>query len=209
MKRERLQARDRRSARGAGQVGAAGFTLLELLVAIGIMALVATIAWRGLASLIATRDRLAPETDDVRSLLAGFGQMQLDLAQAVNPALISLGGSPVRVLAIDGVTALQVVRLAPPLLDCASAVQQVTYSVQDGSLLRQATVPARSLAALATSVPAGVRLIAGVTSIQVRVWRANQGWVVPADADPVTPPGVEVEIVRSDGARYRRVMVVG
>ena len=209
--RDPASARDRDRGRGRGQAGPAGFTLLELLVAIGIMALVAIIAWRGLASLIATRDRLGPETDDVRSLLSGFGQMQLDLAQAANPVLISLGSPPVRVLSINGATALQIVRLAPPLPDGASAVQQVTYSVLDGNLLRQATVPARSLAAVVNTaaVPAGVRLLAGVTSIQVRVWRANQGWVVPSDADPVTPPGVEVEIVRTDGARYRRVMLVG
>jgi general secretion pathway protein J len=195
--------------RPACRAGPAGFTLLELLVAIGIMAMISIIAWRGLSSLIATRDRLSPETDDVRSLLTGFGQMQLDLAQATSPALLSLGGSPVRIAEVDGSPTLRILRLAPLLPDGASAVQQVVYSVQDGRLVRQATTPARSLAALSNTVPAGLPLIAGVASIQVRFWRANQGWVVPAEADLATPPGVEVELTRSDGSRYRRVMLVG
>ena len=52
-----------------------GFTLLELLVAITVLSIVSMIAWRGLDSLVATRERLEPEVDDVRSLLTTFGQM--------------------------------------------------------------------------------------------------------------------------------------
>jgi general secretion pathway protein J len=188
---------------------AGGFTLLELLVAIGIMAMISIIAWRGLASLIATRDRLAPETDDVRSLLTGFGQMQLDLAQATSPALLNLGGSPVRMQVMDGSPTLLILRVAPSLPDGASAVQQVIYSVQDGRLVRQATTPARSLGTISNALPTGLPLIAGVASIQVRFWRPAQGWVVPAEADPRSAPGVEVEITRGDGSHLRRVMRVG
>jgi general secretion pathway protein J len=186
-----------------------GFTLLELLVAIGIMAMISIIAWRGLSSLIATRDRLSPETEDVRSLLTGFGQMQLDLAQATPAALLDLGASPVRMQVVDGSPTLRILRVAPPLPDGASAVQQVIYSVLDGRLVRQTTAPARSLGAIAGTLPAGLPLIAGVASFQVRFWRPTQGWVVPADADPARPPGVEVELTRSDGTRFRRVMLVG
>jgi len=67
-----------------------GFTLVELLVAIWIMSVVAVIAWRGLSALVATRDRLGPEADEVRAMLTGFGQMERDLAHAANPTLASL-----------------------------------------------------------------------------------------------------------------------
>ncbi|HEY4039755.1 MAG TPA: prepilin-type N-terminal cleavage/methylation domain-containing protein, partial [Burkholderiaceae bacterium] len=53
----------------AARDGGSGFTLVELLVAISIMSIVAIIAWRGLSALVATRDRLGPEADDVRALL--------------------------------------------------------------------------------------------------------------------------------------------
>jgi len=49
--------------RPAGGRVAPGFTLVELLVAIWIMALVSVIAWRGLSALVNTRERLGPEAD--------------------------------------------------------------------------------------------------------------------------------------------------
>src|SRR5882757_4442654 len=141
-----------------------GFTLLELLVAIWILAIVSIIAWRGMSALIATRDRLAPETDDVRALLRGFGQMELDLAQAANPGLISLGGPSVRVRVVDGMPTLQILRFSQSLSDGGSAVQQVTYTVTGGTLLRQASPPLRSVQAALNSTQASVPLVAGVAS---------------------------------------------
>jgi general secretion pathway protein J len=186
-----------------------GFTLVELLVAISIMSLVAIIAWRGLSALVATRDRLGPEADDVRALLTVFGQIDRDLAHAVNPALVLSGSSPVTVQTVDGSPALQILRFAEPLADGASAVQQVTYTVVDGALLRQCSAPVRSVQAAASANPSTVRLITGVTSIQVRFWRVNQGWIVPAPDDATPPPGVEVVVNRSDGTSLRRVLLVG
>jgi hypothetical protein len=110
---------------------------------------------------------------------------------------------------MDGSPTLLILRVAPSLPDGASAVQQVIYSVQDGRLVRQATAPARSLGTIANALPAGLPLIAGVASIQVRFWRPAQGWAVPAEADASRPPGVEIELTRADGARFRRVMLVG
>jgi general secretion pathway protein J len=186
-----------------------GFTLVELLVAISIMSIVAIIAWRGLSALIATRDRLGPEADDVRALLTVFGQMDRDLAHAVNPVLVPSGGSPVSVQTVDGSPALQILRFAEPLADGGSAVQQVSYAVVDGALMRQCSAAVRSVQIAATATPSTVRLITGVASMQVRVWRVNEGWVVPAPNDPLRPPGVEVVINRSDGTSLRRVLLVG
>ena len=67
-----------------------GFTLLELLVAITVLSIVSMIAWRGLDSLVSTRERLEPEVDDMRSLLTTFGQMERDLTQVTNPAFLGL-----------------------------------------------------------------------------------------------------------------------
>jgi general secretion pathway protein J len=189
--------------------GRSGFTLVELLVAISIMSIVAIIAWRGLSALVATRDRLGPEADDVRALLTAFGQIERDLAHAVTPALVLAGASPVSVQTVDGSPALQILRFSEPLADGGSAVQQVTYAVVDGALLRQCSAPVRSVLAAAGANPSTVRLIAGIASMQVRVWRVNEGWIVPAPNDATPPPGVEVVIKRSDGTSLRRVLLVG
>jgi general secretion pathway protein J len=189
--------------------GRRGFTLVELLVAIWIMSVVAIIAWRGLSALVATRDRLGPEADEVRALLIGFGQMELDLAHTLSPALVPLKFPAVSVQIVDGAPTLQILRFSEPLPDGASAMQEVTYAAIDGSLLRRCTPPARSLQAVLASTPSTVRLIPGVASMQLRVWRANEGWVVPAPDDPTVPSGLEVVVTRSDGTTLRRVLLVG
>jgi general secretion pathway protein J len=188
---------------------APGFTLVELLVAIWIMALVSVIAWRGLSALVNTRERLGPEADEVRAMLTGLGQMERDLAQAANPVLASLPGMSVWVQVFDGAPALRILRLSEPLPDGSAELQQVTYSVIDGALVRQCSSPQRS-AQDATNAPAAtVRLVPGVASMQVRVWRVNEGWVVPASTEVTPPPGVEVVLRRTDGTTLRRVMLVG
>jgi general secretion pathway protein J len=186
-----------------------GFTLVELLVAIWIMALVAVIAWRGLSALVATRERLGPEADEVRAMLTGLGQIERDLSQAANPVLASLPGPSVRVQVFDGATSLQILRLSEPLPDGSSGLQRVTYAVVDGALVRQCSPPQRSLQDAINAPAATVRLLSGVASIQVRVWRTNEGWVVPTPTDATTPDGVEVVVTRGDGTTLRRVLLVG
>jgi general secretion pathway protein J len=188
---------------------APGFTLVELLVAISIMSIVAIIAWRGLSALVATRDRLGPEADDVRALLTGFGQMERDLAHAASATLVPAGGPPVRVQVVNGALTLQILRFSEPLPDGASAVQQVVYSAIDGVLLRQCSPPVRSVQGAFGATPAAARLLDGVASMQVRVWRVNEGWVVPPPNDVNSPTGVEVVVTRNDGTTLRRVMLVG
>jgi general secretion pathway protein J len=203
-----LRRTDQTSETAAARRCESGFTLVELLVAISIMSIVAIIAWRGLSALVATRDHLGPQADEVRALLTAFGQMDRDLAHAV-PPLVPSGGSPVSVQTVDGSPALQILRFAEPLADGGSAVQEVTYAVVDGALLRQCSAAVRSVQIAATATPSTVRLMIGVASMQVRVWRVNEGWIVPAPDDPTPPPGVEVVINRSDGTSLRRVLLVG
>jgi general secretion pathway protein J len=186
-----------------------GFTLVELLVAIWIMSIVAIIAWRGLSALVATRDRLGPEADDVRALLTGFGQMERDLAHAVNPALIGPESVPLSVQSVDGAPAMQVLRFSELLPDGASAVQLVTYAVVDGTLLRQCSPALRSVQAASSATPSTARLMSGLASMRVRVWRLNEGWIVPASNDVTIPPAVEVVVTRRDGTSLRRVLLVG
>ncbi len=58
-----------------------GFTLIEVLVAISVMALMALMAWRGLDSMLRTQTGLQTRADDIRTLQAGLAQWQTDLDQ--------------------------------------------------------------------------------------------------------------------------------
>jgi general secretion pathway protein J len=190
----------------------AGFTLLELLVAVTILAVIAVMTWQGLSSLAATRERLAPQNDDVHAILVGLGQMERDLAQAPTSArLFALPVQPVRVLSIDGRAALQILRTADsPDGSRAAAAQTVLYQVVDGALQRQSSPAQRLYQAAGTFTPETVVLVPQVDALQVRVWRNTVGWITPAsDADTANTVGVEVRLLRHDGTALRRVFAVG
>jgi len=189
-----------------------GFTLIELLVAISILAVVALLSWRGLSSLTATRERLEPQNEEVHAVLAGFGQLELDLARVpVSPALFAYPSPPVHVLTIDGQPALQILRLADaPDGSHTTAVQTVLYLVRAGALQRQSGAAQRFYSPEATMNLNAVALVPNIVQMQVRVWRNNVGWITPgSDADAANVPGIEVRLLRADGSSLRRVLAVG
>ena len=199
-----------------------GFTLLELLVAISVLSVVAVIAWRGLDSLVATRERLEPEVDETRAMLVAFGQMERDLSQVANPDFLGLAASPLNVRPADGAMMIEIARVAAAVPDRATEVQTVYYRVVDGTLVRQATPPLPHFQPTNSDAIENARLIGNVRSMDVRIWRTGVGWVgsdagseaAAASAAPATggrnqpAPGVEVTLTRTDGRTYRRVFLV-
>lgn len=187
-----------------------GFTLIELLVAITVLALVSLIAWRGLESLIHTRERLLPENDDVRALLVAFGQIERDLAQVATPVFVPLTFSPL-VVSNDTPPRIELLRMAPATAGGWTAVQSVIYELRDGRLLRLSSVPMNSLGAPRTSTLTETPLLSGVQAIRMRLWQPGQGWTPPEALQGATqsPPGLEIVVDLADGRQYRRVLLVG
>ena len=191
---------------------AAGFTLLELLVAITVLSLVSLIAWRGLDSLVHTRERLQPEAEGVRELLVAFGQIERDLAQVVNTSFVPLTSAPLTVR--TGTPAgFQMIRFAPVTEGSPSAVQLIVYVVRDGRLMRLASAPTVALDASPASELVETTLLADVQAMQLRIWQPGRGWAPPEAAalpNPrAAPPGLELVVERADGRQYRRVLLVG
>jgi general secretion pathway protein J len=191
---------------------AAGFTLLELLVAISVLSLVSVIAWRGLDSLVHTRERLQPEAEEVRDLLVAFGQIERDLAQVVSASFVPLPGAPL-VVRRGASAGFELLRFAPVIEGSPSAVQLVVYELRGGRLMRLSSAPTITVDASPEAALVETQLLADVQALQVRVWQAGRGWAPPEVASSpnprAAPPGLEVIVERTDGRQYRRVLLVG
>ena len=77
-----------------------GFTLIELLVAIGVMALMAGLSWRGIDGMVRTQHQLQQRADQVMRLQAGLAQWTADLdalVQVPNTQALDWDGRALRI----------------------------------------------------------------------------------------------------------------
>jgi len=102
-----------------------GFTLIELLVALGIMALMAGLSWRGLDGMLRSQDQVSARSDAAMTLQAGLSQWGADL-----DALIQLPGSPA--LDWDG-RALRITRRSTAAPESGTLVVAWARRGNDGS----------------------------------------------------------------------------
>ena len=200
--------------------GAGGFTLIELLIAISLMAVLAVLGWRGLDSVLSSRERIVAVSDSLRSLSVGFSQIDDDLRQAWPVRLRSLPVASIGfgVEGTDAAPVLQLVReydgdLVPPQL------QRVIYRVRDGVFERGFSVWVNAAVGLGDEVGqqgfTWQPLLDGVTQVQMRGWIDGQGWVAAsalanrasntAPASLVT--GLEILIARGND-RVVRIFTV-
>jgi general secretion pathway protein J len=191
-------------------IGCGGFTLLELLVAITVLSIVSLIAWRGLDSLVHTRERLQPEAEEVRDLLVAFGQMERDLAQVISPSFVPLPTPPLLVRS-GSPSGFELIRIAPATPGAPSALQLVIYELRDGRLVRHSSASLDKIGTKPDATLATTPLLNDVQALRVRVWQAGRGWVPPEAATQSfrAVPGIEVQLDRADGRQYRRVLLVG
>ncbi|GAA4343190.1 type II secretion system protein J [Pigmentiphaga soli] len=209
---------------------AQGFTLIEVMVAIALMAVVSIIAWRGLESISNQRRLLTVDADDVDALLRMLGQMERDVAlRAPNDLLApdqadgqdddgAASATPatvlpqsLRVVVGDGAAAPPAVELIRADPADPSAWQRVVWSL-DGGVLRRAAGPSSRQYPIPPAGP-GAPILAGVQRFAVRIWIPGQGWIgMPFPATGVAATGIELSVERGaagGGAeRYSRVVVL-
>lgn len=155
-----------------------GLTLIELLIAISVLAFVAVLGWRGLDTIVRTRTALNEDLEQTRGLQLAFAQMQTDSAKIASATQVP-DLSPVDI----GRDRLTLVRTTggdgQP-----TRLQVITYRVRDGVLTRQESVPTRDLNELRQifsaalndfNTASGVVLQTGVSGMTMRVWD-GRGW---------------------------------
>ena len=73
-----------------------GFTLIEVLVALALMALVSLISWRGLASVSSARDWIESQAEDTDAIVRSLGQLGRDVELSYDgPVFDPVGGDTV------------------------------------------------------------------------------------------------------------------
>ena len=196
-----------------------GFTLLELLVAIGIFALISAIAYGTLINMLTTRDRLDAERVFWRALSLTFLRMEDDLSQARN--------RPVR--DIDGLTVINAFippatnagGLDEPVLeftrggvaitgdDNKSDMQRVGYRLKD-KVLQRLVWPALDRAPGLQAKPLEMTLLKNVEQFTATL--KDKAPAVPIGSTPPPPNGqpraIEISISITGKGEFKRVFLI-
>lgn len=178
-----------------------GFTLVELLVAIAIMALMAFMSWRALAGMSQAEANTHSRADDLLAVQAGMGQWMADLN-----ALLETGEVPA--LDFDGRTLRLTRRDALESDNNSPGTQVVAWSLQQGQWRRWQVAGLRSRQALALAWEQaarwGQRPVADDERQQVDLARAD-GWQVfyyrgDAWTNPLSAEGTSASASATAGA---------
>ena len=110
------------------RIRSTGFTLVEVLVALVIMAILAAMAFRGVDAIVHAKDSALASTDRTLKLNTGMSQFEYDMSQVVDSKVLP---QPVM---FDGAT-LRVARRSP------DGIQLVLWTLQERHWQRWASPP--------------------------------------------------------------------
>ncbi len=194
-----------------------GFTLVEMLVAMAIFALIAVISYSGLSQFLQYRSLLQQRTDQFHQLHTAMLLLEQDFRFAIaRPVRNGFGDNePVLVAGSDNQLAPgELVRLTTsrpnPLLAPAQRLERVAWRLDDGKLMR---VSWRILDRDQDSEELARTVLGGVKGLAVDYlsWspdshglQRSSGWL---ESDAL-PHGVELLLTLDDGGQFRRVLEV-
>ena len=112
-----------------------GFTLVEVMVALVIMAVLSALAMRGMEALMRAKDAALAATDRTLKLNSGMSQFEYDMSMVVDSKVLP------KAIMFDGAT-LRVARRTP------QGVQLVLWTLQDRRWQRWASTPVTHMSEL-------------------------------------------------------------
>lgn len=178
-----------------------GFTLIEVLVALVLLALLTLTSYRALNAVLEAERHARAEMSAWQSLALVFTRIEADLQDAVSPAVPASVNQPgfLAERLETGKLAFSFDRQLPA--DEADGLRRVQYLYLDGSLSR-ADWPHTQ-----TVLPTGTELLVNLSGLELRfldregVWQGD--W--PASRQGILPRAVELQLAWPDGRAIRRV----
>jgi general secretion pathway protein J len=190
---------------------ASGFTLIEILVALLVFALLAGFGYRGLGAVLDAGERVTAETTKWRDLALAFEHMRLAFAQAAERPIRDRNDAAAPAFA--GVAATRI--SSEPLVaftrmgyagheGAAADQQRVGYRLRDDRL-EQLAWPVLDQAP--HTEPLSVPLLTGVRELSfayLHQGRWHAAWPI-AEATAQHPAAVQMALQLASGERYQRV----
>ena len=197
----------------------AGFTLIEVLIAVTLFAVMSGLAYRGLASILSAKERVTQENVKWRAVSMFLARLEGDLLAAVPRTIRTNNLQPDAAfkgkLVYEGPNDAQLVftRMGLPGADgVLAAPQRYGYRLRERSV---ETVIWPVLDQGQRTVPAVYSLLDGVAALKLRYLNDAKQWLdnwpagVPNPANPpVLPLAVEVHLTLESGEEITRLMLV-
>ena len=190
-----------------GRTRSGGFTLIEALIALGILAIVAVLAYQAMAALSGGELRLAGETERWTALDAFFSRFEADLRSAV-PRAVRHGSSReaafVAGVDAEGNAQLTFSRAGSEFdADPGVAGQRIGYA-QSGNTVAIAYWP--TLDNVANAVPVRYALLDDIAQFRVGYWTRDGRWIAqwPVRNEPDVPRALRIDIAFTDGTTVQR-----
>lgn len=192
-----------------------GFTLVELLVALVVLALLSVAGYRSLDAVLQTRERVAGETRKWQHLTFFFARLEQDIAQAVRRGVRDSTGLTrpewIGHSVVVGEDDAELTFTRAGIVDQGAAMtapQRIAYRLEQGNIV---LLRWQALDQPERARPVRYPLLEGVREFKCRYLDASGNWLTQwpsADRTEGLPQAVEVSLAMSSGDKLTRIFAL-